>query len=157
YRHPSALSDHKPRSSGLDERMSPALRFLWLVPVLPLIAAGITALLPQRAKSLSASLAIGSMIFSLGVSAIAFLTTLGRSVRFHDVYNFAWFSLGTGSVPLGWVLDPLTAIMLVMVTLVGSLIFIYSVGYMAHDANFTRFFCFLSLFAAAMLGVVLAN
>ena len=54
-------------------------------------------------------------------------------------------------------LDPLTAVMLVMVTFVGLLIFIYCVGYMAHDENFTRFFCFLSLFAGAMLGVVIAN
>ena len=54
-------------------------------------------------------------------------------------------------------LDPLTAIMLVMVTLVGLLIFIYSVGYMEHDENFTRFFCFLALFAGAMLGVVISN
>src|SRR5207244_6741398 len=48
-------------------------------------------------------------------------------------------------------------VLLVMVCLVCFLIFIYSVGYMAHDENFTRFFCFLSLFAAAMLGVVIAN
>ena len=47
--------------------------------------------------------------------------------------------------------------MLVMVTFVGLLIFIYSIGYMAHDENFTRFFCFLALFAGAMLGVVIAN
>src|SRR5207247_176057 len=64
---------------------------------------------------------------------------------------------GDGWLRLGWVLDPLTAIMLLMVTFVGGLIFIYSVGYMAHDENFTRFFCFLSLFAAAMLGLVIAN
>jgi NADH-quinone oxidoreductase subunit L len=54
-------------------------------------------------------------------------------------------------------LDPLTAVMLVMVSFVGLLIFIYSVGYMAHDENFTRFFCFMALFAGAMLGVVIAN
>ena len=54
-------------------------------------------------------------------------------------------------------LDPLSAIMLVMVSFVGLLIFIYSTGYMAHDENFTRFFCFLSLFAGAMLGVVISN
>src|SRR5271154_5218378 len=58
---------------------------------------------------------------------------------------------------MGWGLDPLADIMLVMVTFVGSLIFIYSTGYMAHDENFTRFFCFLSLFAGAMLGVIIAN
>jgi NADH-quinone oxidoreductase subunit L len=55
------------------------------------------------------------------------------------------------------VLDPLSAIMLVMVSLVGLLIFIYSTGYMEHDENYTRFFCFMSLFAGAMLGVVIAN
>jgi NADH-quinone oxidoreductase subunit L len=55
------------------------------------------------------------------------------------------------------VLDPLTAVMLVMVTFVGLLIFIYSTGYMEHDENFTRFFCFLALFAGAMLGVIISN
>ena len=63
----------------------------------------------------------------------------------------------SNGLALGWLLDPLTAVMLVMVTFVGLLIFIYSTGYMAHDDNFTRFFCFLSLFAGAMLGVVIAN
>jgi NADH-quinone oxidoreductase subunit L len=58
---------------------------------------------------------------------------------------------------LGWVLDPLSAVMLLMVSFVGLLIFIYSLGYMADDENFTRFFCFLSLFAGAMLGVVISN
>src|SRR5205807_3313538 len=53
--------------------------------------------------------------------------------------------------------DPLSASMVLMVTFIGLLIFIFSVGYMAHDENFTRFFCFLSLFAAAMLGLVVAN
>ena len=80
----------------------------------------------------------------------------GRSV------NFFWFQAGDPQINgtalrLGWVLDPLAAVMLVMVSLVGLLIFIYSLGYMAHDENFTRFFCFLSLFASAMLGLVIAN
>ena len=74
-----------------------------------------------------------------------------------EVVNFPWLQFGNEWLKLGWVLDPLTAVMLVMVTFVGLLIFIYSVGYMAHDENFTRFFCFLSLFAGAMLGVVIAN
>ena len=64
--------------------------------------------------------------------------------------NFFWFQSGDPQLSgtalrLGWVLDPLAAVMLVMVSLVGLLIFIYSLGYMAHDENFTRFFCFLSL------------
>src|SRR4029077_6812349 len=75
----------------------------------------------------------------------------------HSTHNFDWFVLGETTLKLGWLLDPLTAAMLVMITFVGALIFIYSTGYMAHDDNFTRFFCFLSLFAAAMLGLVIAN
>jgi NADH-quinone oxidoreductase subunit L len=74
-----------------------------------------------------------------------------------DYVNFRWLQFGTEWLRLGWLLDPLTAVMLVMVCFVGLLIFIFSVGYMAHDENFTRFFCFLSLFAGAMLGVVIAN
>ena len=53
-------------------------------------------------------------------------------------------------------LDPLTAFMCTMVTFVGTLIFIFSLGYMQEDENFKQFFCFLSLFAAAMLGLLYA-
>ena len=73
------------------------------------------------------------------------------------MFNFTWIQVGATNVDLGWVLDPLSAVMLVMVSFVGLLIFIYSTGYMKHDENYTRFFCFLSLFAGAMLGVVIAN
>ena len=74
-----------------------------------------------------------------------------------ETYNFTWIQVGAAHVDLGWVLDPLSAVMLLMVSFVGLLIFIYSVGYMVDDENFTRFFCFLSLFAGAMLGVVISN
>jgi NADH-quinone oxidoreductase subunit L len=136
------------------------VEYLWLVPVLPLAAAGVTALAKQRHRRFAATLAIGAMLLALVLSCAAFAATLGRSgsaENFHEVHNFNWFQIGEGSVDLGWVLDPLTAIMLVMVSFVSLLIFIYSVGYMAHDDNFTRFFCFLSLFAAAMLGLVISN
>ncbi|EEF61135.1 NADH-quinone oxidoreductase subunit L [Pedosphaera parvula] len=133
---------------------------LWLIPVLPLMAAGVTALTKQPYRRFASALAIGSMVGALFLSCIAFASTLGRpssAPNFHEVYNFNWFQIGESSLRLGWVLDPLAAIMLVMVSFVGLLIFIYSVGYMAHDENFTRFFCFLSLFAAAMLGLLIAN
>src|SRR6185295_500745 len=97
------------------------------------------------------------MVCALGLSLIAFFQVLHNSAPgtdAHRVFKFPWFQFGDTSLELGWVLDPLTAIMLVMVTFVGLLIFIYSIGYMEHDENFTRFFCFLSLFAAAMLGIV---
>jgi NADH:ubiquinone oxidoreductase subunit 5 (subunit L)/multisubunit Na+/H+ antiporter MnhA subunit len=130
---------------------------LWLIPVLPLLAAGVSALVTRRHRTVAASLAIGSMSAAFLLSCLAFITTLGHKEPFREFHNFSWFQLGATTLPLGWVLDPLTAIMLVMVTFVGLLIFIYSIGYMAHDENFTRFFCFLSLFAAAMLGIVIAN
>jgi proton-translocating NADH-quinone oxidoreductase chain L len=131
---------------------------LWLIPALPILAAGLTALAPQRCRKFSATLAIGSMVGAFLLSLCAFAHALGHhGDEVRQVFNFNWFQFGDQWVQLGWVLDPLTAVMVVMVSLVGLLIFIYSVGYMAHDENFTRFFTFLSLFAGAMLGVVIAN
>jgi NADH-quinone oxidoreductase subunit L len=132
------------------------IQFLWLIPAIPLLMAGFGALLKREQRRLAATLAISGMAVSLVLSCIAFSTTLGTH-PFREVWNFRWFDLADGGVQLGWVLDPLTAIMLVMVTFLSLLIFIYSVGYMEHDGNFTRFFCFLSLFAAAMLGIVISN
>jgi NADH-quinone oxidoreductase subunit L len=142
--------------------MSWIVKNLWLIPALPLLAAALSALAKQRCRTFAASLAIGSMIGSLVLSLFAFshaIQAAGHGGPAREFFNFKWFDVGPdgASVQLGWVLDPLTAVMLVMVSFVGLLIFIYSTGYMAHDENFTRFFCFLSLFAAAMLGVVIAN
>src|SRR5882672_4913898 len=145
--------------------MAWALQNLWLIPALPLLAAALSALAKQRHRKFVASLAIGSLALALVLSCVAFETLLRHSGKGETVrmfHNFEWFRFGDTNVPgtalrLGWVLDPLTAVMLVMVCFVGLLIFIYGLGYMAHDENFTRFFCFLSLFAAAMLGVVIAN
>ena len=128
---------------------------LWLIPALPIFAAGISALLKRSQQRLSATLAIGSMCASLVLALIAFAETLSQPAR--QVYNFHWLQFGNYWLSLGWLLDPLAAVMLVMVSFVGLLIFIYSTGYMAHDDNAGRFFCFLSLFAGAMLGVVIAN
>ena len=135
---------------------------LWLIPALPLVAAGIVAVSTQPQRKRAASLAIGSMVGAFLLSLCAFAATLGHHEghgAFREVFNFNWLQFGgpTNWLQLGWVLDPLTAVMLMMVTFVGSLIFIFSVGYMAHDENFTRFFSFLSLFAAGMLGVIIAN
>src|SRR5208283_3406914 len=133
---------------------------LWLIPVLPLAASGVIAVNKQRQRKLAATLAIGSMVMAFLLSLCAFSATLlhhGDSGVFREVAGFNWLQFGGQWLHLDWVLDPLTAIMLVMVSFVSLLIFIFSVGYMAHDENFMRFFCFLSLFAAGMLGVVIAN
>ena len=131
------------------------LKLLWLIPALPMLAAALIALMPRQRRVPAAALAIGSLGISLLLSLVALVQTIANPVR--QVYNFNWLQFGSQWVQLGWILDPLCAVMLVMVTFVGLLIFIYSLGYMAHDENFTRFFCFLALFAGAMLGVVLAN
>src|SRR5277367_5515649 len=142
------------------------VRWLWLIPALPIVASGVISLLKQPLRRLSAGLAIAALSSSLLLSIAAFahvITTRGLLLHFgfnplaRDTTNFTWIQVGASRVDLGWVLDPLSAIMLVMVCFVGLLIFIYSTGYMAHDENFTRFFCFLALFAGAMLGVVIAN
>src|SRR5437773_4446389 len=114
-------------------------QYLWLVPALPLVAAGLTALAKQRHRKFAASLSIGSMIGSLILSCLAFKNALqhsGAGEVSRQYFNFKWFQFGDQWLKLGWVLDPLTAVMLVMVCFVGLLIFIYSVGYMSHDENF---------------------
>src|ERR1700690_632739 len=133
---------------------------LWLIPVLPLVASGVIAVNKQRQRKLAATLAIGSIFVAFLLSLCAFSATLlhhGDNGIFREVAGFNWLQFGGQWLHLDWVLDPLTAVMLVMVSFVSLLIFIFSVGYMAHDENFMRFFCFMSLFAAAMLGVVIAN
>ena len=131
------------------------VRYLWLIPVLPLLAAGIGALLKQSQRRFAAAIAIASIGLSFVLAMIAFAHLLLNPQRLF--FNFPWVQFGFQWVKLGWMLDPLAAVMLVMVTFVALLIFVYSVAYMHHDENFTRFFCFLSLFAAAMLGLLIAN
>jgi NADH-quinone oxidoreductase subunit L len=131
------------------------LRFLWLIPVLPILAAGIGALLKQSQRRFAAFIAIASISVSFVLAVVAFGHLLPQPQRLF--FNFPWMQFGSEWLKLGWMLDPLAAAMLVMVTFVGLLIFIYSAAYMHHDENFTRFFCFLSLFAGAMLGLLIAN
>ena len=141
----------------VDSAVSASTRTLWLIPALPILASGVIALLKQTKRRTAATLAIGSMSVSLLLALLSFIVVLNGGSSNREFFNFTWVQVGAASVDLGWVLDPLSAVMLVMVSFVGLLIFIYSVGYMAHDDNYTRFFCFLSLFAGAMLGVVISN
>ena len=131
------------------------VEYLWLIPLLPLMAAGLSALTKRSGRAFAASLAIGAMGLALVLAGMAFAQAVLHPGRCS--VNFPWMQMGDSWLKLGWVLDPLSAVLLLMVSFVGLLIFIYSLGYMAHDENFTRFFCFLSLFAAAMLGLAIAN
>ena len=136
--------------------MSFGAQNLWFIPALPLLAAAIASLLPRDKRTVAAATALLGISASFFVSIFALVAAIADPA-IHHTFNFAWFDLGTAPLRLGFVLDPLTAFMCVMVTFVSTLIFIFSLGYMKDDANFTRFFCFLSLFAGAMLGIVIAN
>jgi len=134
--------------------MNLPVSLIWLIPALPLVAAAVGTAAPRR--RIAAGAAIAAIAAAFILSCLAFRTALSDPSA-HQVCNFRWFDVGDGVVRLGWLLDPLNAIMCVMVTFVGLLIFVFSLGYMDGDENFARFFSFLSLFAAAMLGVVVSN
>jgi NADH-quinone oxidoreductase subunit L len=129
---------------------------LILVPAVPMLAAAAIALMKRERRKTAATLAIGSLSFSFLYSLAAFVLAVAHPGTKIASYS-TWFEVGRTAVDLGWILDPLSAVMMLMVSFVGLLIFIYSTGYMKHDENYTRFFCFLSLFAGAMLGVVISN
>ncbi|MEO6871354.1 MAG: NADH-quinone oxidoreductase subunit L [Chthoniobacterales bacterium] len=129
---------------------------LWLIPLGPLLVSLVILCLTSRQRALSSGLAIVAQVVALLLSIAAFVAAIGVP-GFRATQNFSWFHFGAQTLRLGFVLDPLAAVMLVMITFVGLWIFVFSVGYMAADRNFNRFFAYLSFFSAAMLGVVIAN
>jgi NADH-quinone oxidoreductase subunit L len=132
------------------------LDHLWSIPALPLVVSVSILCLNNSRRSTAATLAIAGQIAALTMSILAFALTL-QTPGFREVHNFTWFTFGEQELRLGWVLDPLAAAMLVMITFVGLCIFVFSIGYMSNDKNFARFFAYLSFFSGAMLGVVIAN
>jgi NADH-quinone oxidoreductase subunit L len=128
----------------------------WLIPAVPFAASLAILSLPNGRHRGAAALAIAGQIAALGLSFFGFLPTL-QVPEFRAVQNFTWFTFGDHALRLGWVLDPLAAVMLIMITLVGLCIFIFGTGYMAGDKNFVRFFAYLSFFSGAMLGLVISN
>jgi NADH-quinone oxidoreductase subunit L len=129
---------------------------LWLIPAAPLALSFIILTIANSRRGGAATLAIAGQVVALILAIVAFVPTL-QTPGFRSVHNFTWFTFGDQPLRIGWVLDPLAAAMMVMITLVGLCIFVFSVGYMAGDKNFTRFFAYLSFFSGAMLGVVIAN
>src|SRR5881409_203261 len=136
--------------------MSWIIDHLWLIPAVPFAASLVILSLSKLRRKSAVVLAITGQLVALAISVLAFLLTL-QTHGFRSVHNFTWFTFGENGLRIGWVLDPLAAAMLVMITLLGLCIFVFSVGYMAEDKNFTRFFAYLSFFSGAMLGLVIAN
>jgi NADH-quinone oxidoreductase subunit L len=130
--------------------------YLWLIPTVPLAASLLILSLASSRRAAAVALAIIGQIAALALAVMAFLPTL-EAPGWRVSHNFIWFTFGDHALRLGWVLDPLAAAMLLMITFVGLWIFVFSAGYMTGDKDFSRFFAYLSFFSAAMLGVVIAN
>src|SRR3954464_12268657 len=133
-----------------------AIANFWLIPLLPLAAALLILSLGRSRRTAAFALAVVGQVAAVALAIGAFVGTL-QTPGAREVRNFTWFTFGEQTLRLGFVLDPLAAAMLVMITFVGLWIFVFSKGYMAGDKYFTRFFAYLSFFSGAMLGVVIAN
>ena len=125
-----------------------------LIPLLPFLAFWLIVFRGRRLPGEGAYVAVGA----LALSGLLSLVILGQ-VMFGGRYqaSMVWAALGDRTLTVGYAVDPLSAVMLFVVTVVGSLIFVYSIGYMHGDPRYPRFFAYLSLFAASMLLLVLAN
>ena len=138
--------------------MTPYL--LSIIPALPLAAVALNLLLGDRlGRRGTAWLACGAVgaSFAFAVRAVLALAALPETNRAMVETLYPWLRVGDLSVNVSFLLDPLSAVMILVVTGVGFLIHVYSTGYMAHDHSFRRFFLYLSLFMFAMLTLVLAD
>jgi len=141
-----------------------AAPYVALIPLLPLAGATVLGLagapLQRRVgKTLLGWLACGTVAasFVLAVAAFLQLTTLEPEHRLLLAQLLPWIHVGTLSVDITFAVDPLSVVMILVVTGIGGLIHLYAVGYMHDDAAFWRFFAYLNLFTFAMLTLVLAD
>ncbi|MEA3297826.1 MAG: NADH-quinone oxidoreductase subunit L, partial [candidate division Zixibacteria bacterium] len=134
--------------------------YLFLVPVIPLIGFLINGLLlgrlPRPIVSFVACASVG-LSFILSILLFFELKGMPPEARIIEQVLFPWISSGSLHVNIGFLLDPLSAVMILVVSGVGFLIHIYSVGYIHHDPCFGRYFTYLNLFMFAMLTLVLAD
>ncbi len=146
------------------------LDYLWLIPLFPLATAALMLLFGKRLPNAGVSvLCVGSVGLSFFYSAGAVIQLLAAEPE-HRVFQkvlFEWLTPGpmqmTGGHTIrfvadwGFLLDPLSCVMVLVVTGVGFLIHVYSIGYMGHEGGYYRFFGYMNLFMFAMLTLVLAN
>jgi NADH-quinone oxidoreductase subunit L len=137
------------------------LDLAWVIPTLPAIGAVVLLLFGKRIGEPRAGwLATVLMALSFVASVIAFgaLFSLDEADRVHNVSDgYTWFQAGGLRVDFRFLTDPLSATMILFVTGVGTLIHLYSIGYMHGDPRYSRFFAYMNLFAASMLVLVLGS
>lgn len=132
---------------------------LWLLPALPLAGAIVLLLTGRHADKWGHLLGTALALASFAVAALAFAGMLGRDTADRAVHQdlFSWVPVAGLQVDFALRLDQLSMCFALLITGVGSLIHVYSIGYMSHDPARRRFFAYLNLFLAAMLLLVLAN
>ena len=141
------------------------LRLIWLIPLLPILGVAINGLGGRRlTRAAVGGVACGTVRAALVIAAGAVLelAQLPAAERYYEVSIGSWMPLGEIAgrelaIDWGFALDPLSAVLLLVVTGVGFLIHVYSVGYMAHEPDFARFFVYMNLFMAMMCTLVLAS
>jgi NADH-quinone oxidoreductase subunit L len=131
------------------------LKLVWLVPVLPLVGVLINGIFGRWIGDRAHILGVGTTGLSCLIALAVFLATLGGQTLNWDVYS--WIPVGEFHATVGFLVDPLSAVMMLVVTFVGFLIHVYSIGYMHGDPGYARFFTYLNLFMTSMLVLVLAN
>ena len=131
----------------------------WLIPVVPAISAAVLLLFGKRIGAASAWVAILAVGYSAVASTLVFVQLLGLPEAERSIVRTVapWFEVGDFAVDWAVLVDPLSSVMILLVTWVGLLIHIYSVGYMHGDERYPRFFAYLNLFVASMLILVLGE
>jgi len=135
--------------------------YAWLIPVLPLLGAMLvgTGLLSFNDATNKLRQVNATVILTLMGAAAAFsFALLWSQIQGHETYlqTFEWAAAGDFHLYMGYTVDHLTTLMLAVVTSVAVLVMVYTDGYMAHDEGYVRFYAYLSLFSASMLGLVLS-
>ena len=131
----------------------------WLLVVLPAFGALVLFLAGRRANAWGHLLGVATVVASFAVGLVIFVQTAGlpAAERTRELSMYNWFAVAGLHVDFGLRLDPLSLTFVLLITGVGALIHIYSVGYMSHDPGRRRFFAQLNLFVTAMLLLVLGN
>jgi NADH-quinone oxidoreductase subunit L len=126
-----------------------------LVPLFPLLGAVIGGLFGMKLRDRGHLVGVTASGLSCLAAFLVFFQTIGGQTLDWDLYS--WLEVGDVAVPVGVLVDPLSAVMMLVVTFVGFLIHVYSIGYMHGDRGYARFFTYLNLFMFSMLVLVLAN
>ncbi|MDH5406359.1 MAG: NADH-quinone oxidoreductase subunit L, partial [Candidatus Aminicenantes bacterium] len=132
------------------------LDYIWLVPFLPLFGFVINGLVGRRLpRKVVGIIACGAVGLAFLISLIAFFSLPDQPVP--DKVLYSWIKVGDFKADFGFQVDPLSIIMILIVSGVAFVIHIYSIGYMHGDPGYSRYFTYLNLFVCAMLLLVLAN